>query len=572
MEKRFVAAFALSVLIVLGWSILSRKMFPPAPAPPGGGIPAAVAPPVSPGGAPPASPLPPADAPSVAGTPPADAAPATSAREEEIRLETDHASVVLTNRGGRVTSWKLKDFKAAGREVDFVTDAARNAGFGPLSLVFDDRAILPGINDALFTATRTDEPDGSTRVVFQWADGAGSEVRKTLVFRKSIPLVNLEVSSVDRGRAVTPRIWWGPGLEVEHPEHRSNTYYWNQALIYDGRQVTRLARRKLESVVAIPESTNLEWAGLEDQYFTALVLPEGARGSVTLTPLAQSTVVPVGKNVPAPLAEAPTIAVGLPGGKATLFVGAKEFGPLKALGHGLEHAVWFSSYSLIYACAKPVFLALRWVHDHWIANYGSAIIVLTIGLRLLLFPLNQYSMVKMRTVAGDMQRVQPKLKAIQAKYKKSKDPEARAKMNAETMELYKREGVNPFGGVSGCLPLLIQMPILWAFFDVLTATVELRGAPFFGWIHDLSHPDPFWITPILMGATMFAQQKMTPTGNVDPAQQKIMMFMPLMFTVMFGSLPSGLVLYYFVNNLLGIGQQWLVNRQIARIETSAARA
>jgi YidC/Oxa1 family membrane protein insertase len=266
------------------------------------------------------------------------------------------------------------------------------------------------------------------------------------------------------------------------------------------------------------------------------------------------------------------IAIAIPEGKAQLFVGPKNFGLLSSLGHGLEKAVWFSSYQPIYVCAKPVFLALRFVHDHWVANYGLAIIILTLGLRILLFPLNQFSMVKMRRVAGDMQRVQPKLKAIQAKYKKSKDPDARNKMNAETMELYKREGVNPFGGVSGCLPLFIQMPILWAFFDVLTATVELRGAPFFGWIQDLTHPDRFWITPILMGVTMFAQQKMTPTANVDPQQQRMMLFMPVIFTVMFGSLPSGLVLYYFVNNLLGIGQQWLVNRHIARLEAAPSKA
>jgi YidC/Oxa1 family membrane protein insertase len=359
---------------------------------------------------------------------------------------------------------------------------------------------------------------------------------------------------------------------VEDPKHRSNTYYNGQALVYDGAQVTRYAKRKIDTTITIPEAARLQWAGLEDQYFTALVLPAGVGGVVTIAPYAQSALAAPGKSVPEDLAAQPVIAVAIPEGKAQLFVGPKNFGLLSSLGHGLERAVWFSSYQAIYVCAKPIFLALRFVHDRWVSNYGVAIILLTIGLRLLLFPLNQFSMVKMRKVAGDMQRVQPKLKAIQAKYKKSKDPDARARMNTETMELYKREGVNPFGGVSGCLPLLIQMPILWAFFDVLTATVELRGAPFFGWIQDLTHPDPFWITPILMGGTMFVQQKMTPTANVDPQQQRMMLFMPVIFTVMFGSLPSGLVLYYFVNNILGIGQQWLVNRHIARLEAAPSKA
>jgi YidC/Oxa1 family membrane protein insertase len=568
MEKRFIAAFALSILILLGWSLISKRLFPPPP-------PVAVEKPVdtaspspSPGPPNPAAPGAAAlAAPAVAG-----AAAVTAAAEQEVHLETGLAEIVLTNKGGRVRSFRLKQFETAGRAVDFVSATARREDLLPLSLVFDDRAILPGINEALFDVTRTEDGSGATRVSFHWSDGAGSEVKKAFEFRKGEPIVDVEVTAIDRGRAVTPRLTWGPGLEVEDPKHRSNTYYNSQALVYDGTIVTRFAKRKIDQIIAIPESPRLQWAGLEDQYFTALVMPAGARGAVTIAPFPQSALASAGKTVPDDLAAAPLIAISLPEGKAQLFVGPKNFGLLTSLGHGLEKAVWFSSYQAIYICAKPVFLALRFVHDHWVANYGVAIILLTLGLRILLFPLNQFSMVKMRRVAGDMARVQPKLKAIQAKYKKSKDPDSRAKMNAETMELYKREGVNPFGGVSGCLPLLIQMPILWAFFDVLTATVELRGAPFFGWIQDLTHPDPFWITPILMGVSMFVQQKMTPTANVDPQQQRMMLFMPVIFTVMFGSLPSGLVLYYFVNNLLGIGQQWLVNRHIARLEAAPSKA
>jgi len=572
MEKRFVAAFALSVLILLGWSLLSKRYFPSEPAPVTTGSAAPEASPAPPASAETAPQTVDAQRPAPVAPPASGAAAVASTSEEEVHLETDLAEIILTNRGGRIRSWKLKQFKSNGSAVDFVSIAARRDDLLPLSLVFDDRAILPGINAALFAVSRNDEASGGTHLSFRWSDGAGSEVEKTFVFRKDEPLVELSVKAIDRGRAVTPRLSWGPGFEVEDPKHRSNTYYNGQAVLYDGTQVTRYAKRKIDATISIPESPRLQWAGLEDQYFTALLLPAGSRGAVTIAPFPQSALATPGKSVPEDLASAPVVAISIPDGKAQLFVGPKNFGLLQSLGHGLEQAVWFSSYRAIYVCAKPVFLALRFVHDHWVANYGVAIILLTVGLRLLLFPLNQFSMVKMRRVAGDMQRVQPKLKAIQAKYKKSKDPESRAKLNAETMELYKREGVNPFGGVSGCLPLLIQMPILWAFFDVLTATVELRGAPFFGWIGDLTHPDPFWITPILMGVTMFVQQKMTPTANVDPQQQRMMLFMPVIFTVMFGSLPSGLVLYYFVNNLLGIGQQWLVNRHIARLEAAPSKA
>ncbi len=566
MEKRFVTALALSVLILLGWSLIAKRFFPapPAPAP----VTAAAGPEAGQPTEVPAAAAPPAPvAPAPATTP-----VVTGEKEQEVRLETDLAEIVLTSKGGRVRSWKLKQFESAGRAVDFVSDSARREDLLPLALVFDDRAILPGVNAALFAVTRTEEASGRTRVTFRWSDGAGSEVEKSFVFHTSEPLVDLEVKTTDHGRPVTPRLSWGPGLEVEDPKHRSNTYYNSQALLYDGITVTRYAKRKIDTTITIPETAGLQWAGMEDQYFTALVVPAGSKGAVTIAPFSQSALATPGKRVAEEFTSAPTLAISLPEGKTQLFVGPKNFGLLTSLGHGLEKAVWFSSYTLIYVCAKPVFLALRFVHDHWVANYGAAIIVLTIALRILLFPLNQFSMVKMRKTAGEMQRIQPKLKAIQAKYKKSKDPEARAKMNTETMDLYKREGVNPFGGVSGCLPLFIQMPILWAFFDVLTATVELRGAPFIGWIRDLTHPDAYWITPLLMGGSMFVQQKMTPTANVDPQQQRMMLFMPVIFTVMFGSLPSGLVLYYFVNNLLGIGQQWLVNRHIARLEAAPSKA
>jgi YidC/Oxa1 family membrane protein insertase len=170
-----------------------------------------------------------------------------------------------------------------------------------------------------------------------------------------------------------------------------------------------------------------------------------------------------------------------------------------------------------------------------------------------------------------MQKLQPKIKSIKAKYKK-KDAKSRQKMNEETMAMYKREGVNPMGGVTGCLPLLAQFPILIGFYNMLTVAVELRGAPFFGWIYDLSQKDPYWVLPLLMGASMFVQQRMAMSKVKDPMrqqQQKIMMFMPVMFTWICLQMPSGMVLYWFVNNLLGIGQQWLVNRHITKTAKAA---
>jgi YidC/Oxa1 family membrane protein insertase len=214
-----------------------------------------------------------------------------------------------------------------------------------------------------------------------------------------------------------------------------------------------------------------------------------------------------------------------------------------------------------------MYIGLRWIYANVLSNWGVAIILATFALRVALFPLNQFAMVRMRKTQAEMQRIQPKLKQIRAKYAKKKDAQSRQKMNDETMALYRAEGINPMGGVTGCLPMFLQFPILIGFYNMLTVAVELRGAPFVLWIKDLSQPDPFYLIPIAMGVTMFVQQKMAMTKVTDPMaqqQQKFMMFMPFMFTFFCLQMPAGMVLYWFVNNLLGIGQQQLVNRQTAK--------
>jgi len=199
----------------------------------------------------------------------------------------------------------------------------------------------------------------------------------------------------------------------------------------------------------------------------------------------------------------------------------------------------------------PLLNALKWV-DGYLGNYGWSIVALTVLINLAMFPLRHKSVVSMRK----MQEVQPEVKAIQDRYSKLKasDP-ARQKMNVELMNLYRERGVNP---ASGCVPMLLTLPVLFAFYSMLSVAIELRGAPFVGWIRDLSQPDPYFVTPLLMGATMFWQQKITPS-TADPTQQKVMMVMPLMLSVMFLWAPSGLVLYWFVSNLWAIGQQYFTN-------------
>src|SRR5207249_4373437 len=186
-------------------------------------------------------------------------------------------------------------------------------------------------------------------------------------------------------------------------------------------------------------------------------------------------------------------------------------------------------------------------------HYGWSIIILTLIINIVLFPLRHKSVVSMRK----MQEIQPEVKAIQDRYSKLKatDP-AKQKMNQELMALYKERGVNP---ASGCVPMLLTMPVLFAFYSLLSTAIELRGAPFIGWIHDLTTHDPLYITPVIMGASQLWQQKMTPSAGMDPAQQRMMMLMPIVFTVMFLWLPAGVAIYYAVTNLWGIGQQYLTN-------------
>jgi YidC/Oxa1 family membrane protein insertase len=206
--------------------------------------------------------------------------------------------------------------------------------------------------------------------------------------------------------------------------------------------------------------------------------------------------------------------------------------------------------------ATPLLKTLKWINEY-VGNFGWSIILLTVLINLVLFPLRHKSAVSMRK----MQQIQPQVKAIQDRYAKLKmtDP-AKSKMNQELMELYKAKGANP---ASGCLPMLLTFPVLFAFYAFLSQAIELRGAPWIFWIHDLSRHDPYYVTPILMGASQFVQTKMMPATG-DPAQQRMMMFMPLMFMVFFLWAPSGLVLYWLCSNLWTIGQQYFTNQLLAK--------
>ena len=227
------------------------------------------------------------------------------------------------------------------------------------------------------------------------------------------------------------------------------------------------------------------------------------------------------------------------------YIGPKEYKKLKAIDPVLVNAVEFGWFTF---AAKPLFAILMWLYEH-IGNWGWAIIALTALVRLVLYPLTYKGMVSMQK----MKEIAPKVKELQQKYKG--DPQ---RMNAAVMELYKKHGANPLGG---CLPMLLQIPVFFAIYRVLLNAVELQGAPWILWVNDLSRMDHTFILPILMGASMYFQQRLTPTNFTDPMQEKVMKFLPIIFTFFFFTFPSGLVLYWFVNNLFSIAQQLIINRQ-----------
>lgn len=229
------------------------------------------------------------------------------------------------------------------------------------------------------------------------------------------------------------------------------------------------------------------------------------------------------------------------------YVGPKEYKVLESIDPVLTHAIEFGMFTFI---AEPIFKVLMWLHGI-LGNWGWAIIALTALIRMLLYPLTQKGMVSMQKI----KEIAPKIKEVQAKYKG--DPQ---RMNAAVMEMYKKHGANPLGG---CLPLVLQIPVFFAIYRVLLNAVELQGAPWLLWVTDLSRMDPYYILPILMGATMYYQQKITPSNFTDPLQEKIFKFLPIIFTFFFFTFPAGLVLYWLINNIFSIAQQYLVNRQFA---------
>jgi len=544
-EKRILIAFALSFLVLALWTRYMQKRLPPPPPP-------AVTPPAPAQAPPPSAKL-------------AMPAPKVGGEEREIVVETDVARLVFSTRGAVVKSWALKHHKdAKGQPLDLV-HAAASAQLGyPLSLAIADDAPRENLlNQALFVAS-TPASSGASKLEapaeisfeYSYADIAAS---KRLRFANGY-VVEVETQVLAGGQAVPHSLAWRGGFGDVALE----TAWADTQVVW--RAANEVVRRPARKISGTETATGaFAYAGLEDRYFAAIFLPPAPATRVTAQHVEWT---PAGAEKPQAV-----INLAVEGPPSTtshrqrLFVGPKALDLLAriqpaASPRALDELVDFGWFAVI---AKPLFLAMRWLHDHWIPNYGWAIVILTVIINMGLFPLKWKSMLS----AWKLQKIAPQMRAIQEKYKKYRfnDPR-KQEMQRELMALYREHGVNPLGG---CFPLLLQLPFFYAFYKVLVVAIEMRHAPWFGWIQDLAARDPYYILPVAMTATMYISTRMTPMTSTDPAQQKLMRLMPLMFGVIFLTVSSGLVLYWFVSNLVGIGQQWWINRQ-QQARTAAEKA
>ncbi len=484
-----------------------------------------------------------------------------AAAEQVNEIDTSLYHIVFTNRGAVVKSWVLKGFKdAAGKPLQLVNENAfqkqSNTVPPPFSIEVRNQKLSTDPNTALYQATVA--PDNSG-IDYVFSDGT-TTIHKSFHFDKDSYLSEVKSSVLQGSTPVPHYLQWRGGFGDPRAFKAATT---ERTVRFDANANKRVEKNAKDAKNGpVTDSGNYTFAGLEDNFFAAVALPR-ATGNLEVQTFSDSLNVQ-GEDKPQPY-----VGAGLSTGAEndfSLFVGPKDIDILKKVNPKLTQIVDWGFFGII---AKPIFLWLNWTHDHWTNNYGWAIIVVTLIINLVLFPLRFSSL----RSARKMQKLQPQIKAINEKYKNIKlnDPK-KAEQNQEVMDLYKREGVNPVGG---CLPMIIQLPFLYAFYRVLTIAIELRHAPWM-WVTDLSAPEslPIHLLPIILVVTQFLTQKMTPAAGVDPNQQRMMLIMPVFFGFMFYYLSSGLVLYYLTSNLAGIAQQLLINKMMpaAPVTTTPAAA
>jgi len=550
MEKRLFIAIICSIVFLIGWGALAPKFFP--------GL-ARKVPEAKTSQSPrttttttgsaatstanvPSSPSTPSTgAPAAAAVSAISSRPVSAGSHRDVVVDAPDYTARFSNRGAQLVSFKLKRYMRKGTKEPVDLVKARDAlriDF-PFAVETSDRDLTRNANSSLYQVD--DQTTSSTRTIrFDWSDGAGNSVTKTFVFNGTYAF-DFKVDVVSPKNPGS-RVMIGPGLRTLDQNEKDDQFTsTGNGVIGVDDKAEEINREKAGSLQIV--EGNPRFIGIEDNYFLSVLKPLKAGDAI----LRAINVEPA-KGEEKGRREL-YAGLNLSGGTAagTAYFGPKEVDTLER--YGLGSTVRFGFFSFI---ARGLLFALVWLFGAT-KNYGWAIVVLTILIKIVLYPLQHKSIVSMKK----MQKVQPKMAAIKEKYKKAKtDPDQRQKMNVEMMKLYQVEKINP---MSGCVPILLQLPILWAFYGLLSHAIELRGAPFMLWIADLSAKDPYYVTPILMTLTMFIQQYMTPMA-VEPMQRKMFLAMPFIFGWIFKEFPSGLVLYWLVQNILTILQQWIMNR------------
>ena len=556
MEKRVLLSIFLAFLVLYAWQAVFVNPVPKetprsASVPPaGGGRDAGEDARSAPMPNPAATPAPPP------AQPKADTAEAlvTATAERDVRVETRDVVAVFTNRGARLKSWRLRHYlDRQGEPQELVVSQLASQPL-PFTLRTANEATTATLNDALYAVSGEGAAESSSvDLRFEYSDRSGLHAVKEFHLDPSSYIVTFRATVAEGGRAVTPTIRWGPA--VGDTGELSSYVTKAQGVFFANGKVSRLAPKDFAKQPAY--DGDFTFVGVDDNYFMTVALSPGA---------SKVSYQPVSIPAPAGTKEDPRDLVAYSiepqhNGPIRFFAGPKDFDVLAGIGTDVTRAIDFGMFTVL---VVPLLRSLKWVNTY-VGNYGWAIIILTIMINAIMFPLRHKSVVSMRK----MQEIQPEVKAIQGRYSKLKstDP-AKQNMNKEMMALYREKGVNP---ASGCVPMLLTFPLIFAFYALLSTAIELRGAPFIWWIHDLSTRDPYYVTPILMGVSQMWQQRIAPQTGIDPAQQKMMMLMPIVFTFMFVSAPSGVALYWLISNMWAIGQQYLTNYIIGPPNVRAVR-
>ena len=482
-----------------------------------------------------------------------DANAVQASAESLTVVENELYRITFTSRGAQVKSWILKKYKDDdGKPLDLVNqEAAAKYGL-PLSLHSYDNGLKDRLNQSLYVPTATGSISAPGTLGFEYSAN-GLHVTKTFSFDSSY-VIHAEVSVTNQGAPLMTELLWpsGFGDQSTLPQYASGMLDTAK-----GGDTDQVAPKKVSGGATLPGP--FQWAGVSDLYFAAIFMPDQQDNATLLT---LHNTLPIPRNRKHPQAnetdQAPILGAGIGSSAAystRFFAGPKALEVLGSVNTNgapnLEKVVSFGWWGWI---AKPMFMVLRFFHEHVVGNWGWSILLLTLILNLAMLP-TRFQMMKSSL---KMQRIQPEMDSIKAKYAKYKTTDPRRQdMNKEMFDLQKREGVNMFGG---CLPMLLQYPLLFGFYRMLMNAIELRQAHWL-WLPDLSAADPWKILPIFVILSMFLTQFFTPSPGMDQSQQRMMAFMmPAIFGFMMWNIGSGVALYWACSNLLGVGQQLVMNR------------